>query len=192
MARVTADLLGDMDARQGAADEAATGAPADAAGTGQGSAAEAAQTQATADGADGAGGAAGAPGSASTGTAADDTAPDSPDDDEDMPFEPVQITLNQFALDALGARITAEGSMAAPEGGSLETPVGTINVRYEGVNGLIDTLTEMGFVKQEDVTGLRLMLAMFAKPAPEGGDVLTTELEGREDGSVFANGQQVK
>ncbi|WP_299362325.1 DUF2125 domain-containing protein [uncultured Paracoccus sp.] len=185
MARVTADLLGDMDARHGAADEAATGAAADAAGAGQPSAADAANAQATADGADGAG-------SASTGTASDDAAPDSPDDDEDMPFEPVQITLNQFALDALGARITADGSMAAPEGGSLETPVGTINVRYEGVNGLIDTLTEMGFVKQEDVTGLRLMLAMFAKPAPEGGDVLTTELEGREDGTVFANGQQVK
>ncbi|KGJ03371.1 hypothetical protein SAMN04487972_12238 [Paracoccus halophilus] len=109
------------------------------------------------------------------------------------PITPVEVAINRVALSMLGARIDADGKLMAPEGGDLtSTPTGQLNVTYEGVNGLIDTLASMGLIPEEQLMSTRMMLAMFAKPAAEGEDKLETRLEFKEDGSVFANGQQVK
>ena len=70
-------------------------------------------------------------------------------------------------------------------------PVGTVSARYEGLNGLIDTLVAMGVISQDEVMGYRMMLTMFARPA-EGTDVLTTELQFNEGGEIIANGQKIK
>ena len=37
-----------------------------------------------------------------------------------------------------------------------------------------------------------MMLAMFARPSDSDPETMTTEIEFREGGSIFANGQQVK
>ena len=117
-----------------------------------------------------------------------DTAPDA----AMQPFEPTEININKFAIDAVGAKVDVSGALTVPEGGSLDAPVGKVNARLDGVNGLIDKAVQMGFVPEDQVAGIRMMLAMFAKPAPEGGDVLVGEYEFKEGGQVFANGQQVK
>lgn len=122
--------------------------------------------------------------------AASQTAEAEPTDDP-MPFQPVELTINKFAIDAVGAKISAEGALKGAGGGTLETPVGTLNARMEGINKLIDTLVAMGLVKQDEVQGYRMMLAMFTKTT-EGSDVMTSAIEFKEDGSVFANGQQIK
>ena len=106
-------------------------------------------------------------------------------------FDPVALTVKQLSLDAVGAKISANGELTAPEGKTLDTPVGTLHARLEGVNTLIDTLVSMGLVPQEQVTGYRMMLAMFTKPV-EGKDEMTSDIEFKEDGSVLANGQQIK
>lgn len=108
------------------------------------------------------------------------------------PFEPVQVTINQFAIGALGASVDASGELSVPEGGNPDYPVGEVKARLEGINGLIDRLVTLGVIAEEEVAGYRLMLAMFARPAPEGGDALVSEFEFREGGQIFANGQQVK
>ncbi len=107
------------------------------------------------------------------------------------PMEPVEITINQIALSAVGAKISASGSLKPSEAGGIEEPIGTLNARYEGLNGLMDKLGSMGLVPEEQIASARMMLAMFARPG-EGTDVLTTDIEFKEGGSVFANGQQVK
>ena len=71
-------------------------------------------------------------------------------------------------------------------------PVGKLNGTFAGVNGLMDKLVAMGFVPEEQMMGMRMMLAMFAKPVDGQPDQLTSEIEFREGGSIFANGQQVK
>ena len=130
--------------------------------------------------------------------AATDAGPDGesaidPDAQQDaQPFEPTEITVNKLALDAAGARIDASGALKVPDGGSMDAPVGKLTARVEGANGLIDKLTQMGLIAEDQVAGFRMMLAMFAKPAPEGGDALVSELEFKEGGQIFANGQQVK
>ncbi|MCJ1900731.1 MULTISPECIES: DUF2125 domain-containing protein [Paracoccus] len=109
-----------------------------------------------------------------------------------QPFEPVEVAINQFALNALGAKVNAEGALKAPESGDMTTPVGEVHARYEGVNGLIDKLGAMGLIPEDQIMGVRMMMAMFAKPVAEGEDKLETRLEFKEDGSIFANGQQIK
>lgn len=108
------------------------------------------------------------------------------------PFEPTEISLNKIALSAVGASFDSSGELRVPESGDMTQPVGTLNARIEGVNGLIDRLVQLGVLNSDEVAGYRMMLAMFARPAPEGGDALVSEFEFREGGEIFANGQQVK
>lgn len=128
---------------------------------------------------------------------ADPTAtPDAPADGVDtaanspMPFEPTEMKVNRIYLDAVGAKLDGTGDFKVVDG-NFSAPEGTMNLRMEGIDGLITVLTEMGLVPQEQVSGIRMMLAMFAKPG-EGADTLVSDLEFRADGSVFANGQQIK
>lgn len=124
---------------------------------------------------------------------ADQATTDAPADEQaPEPFEPTEITINKLALSAAGAKVDASGSVTVPEGGSVDAPVGKLTARIDGANGLIDKLAEMGLIPEDQVAGVRMMLAMFAKPAPEGGDALVSEFEFKEGGQVFANGQQVK
>lgn len=107
------------------------------------------------------------------------------------PVIPTQVAINKVALSAVGAKVDASGELTIPEGGKTD-PVGHVNARLEGVNALIDTLVGMGLLNADEVGGYRMMLAMIAKPAPEGGDALVSDIEFKEGGQVFANGQQVK
>ena len=77
-------------------------------------------------------------------------------------------------------------------GSDMTTPVGEIHATYEGVNALVDKLGAMGLIPEDQIMGVRMMMAMFAKPVTEGEDKLETRLEFKEDGSIFANGQQIK
>lgn len=118
----------------------------------------------------------------------DDTAGD---DQVPLPFEVAEVTINQIALSAAGVTAAATGKLSAPEGGDISAPVGSLSARYKGLNGLIDTLAAMGVISQEEVTGYRMMLTMFARPG-EGEDVLTTELQFNPGGEILANGQKIK
>ena len=40
--------------------------------------------------------------------------------------------------------------------------------------------------------GPRMMMAMFARPVEGNPDQLQTEIEFREGGAIFANGQQIQ
>lgn len=204
-ASIDLDVTGLMKVGMDLFDPANMAAMEDAAGAME--AADAADTAAgdAADAAAGAADAADATGSAPAADAADeaeaaaDAAADAADAaaDEAMaetpsPFEPTEIAINKLAIEAVGAKIDASGNLTVPEGGSIDEPVGKLSARMDGVNGLIDTLTKMGVIPEDQVAGIRMMLAMFAQPAPEGGDALVSEFEFKEGGQVFANGQQVK
>ena len=58
-------------------------------------------------------------------------------------------------------------------------------------NGLIDKVTKMGLVPQDQAMGARMMLGMFAKPG-EGTDTMTSKIEFNADGSIMANGQRIQ
>lgn len=106
------------------------------------------------------------------------------------PFVPQDLTINRIALDAAGASAEITGSLDF--GADPARPVGTLNGTFAGVNGLMDTLVTMGLVPQEQMMGVRMMLTMFARPDADNPDRLTSQIEFRENGSIFANGQQVR
>lgn len=80
-----------------------------------------------------------------------------------MPFQPENVTINQFALDMIGAKAELTGELTIPEGTGM--PVGKVNGTFTGVNDLLEKLANMGFMPQEQLMGARMMIAMFARPA---------------------------
>lgn len=112
---------------------------------------------------------------------------------EALPFQPTRLAINDVTLNAVGAHANLKGELTAPPGGSLEEqPVGTIEGSFTGVNTLIDRLASIGLIPQDQVAGMRMMLMVFAKPVEGQQDAMTTHIELREDGSIFANGQQMQ
>lgn len=109
---------------------------------------------------------------------------------EELPIQPRSLSVNRMALNALGA--TAEFGGQLTFGEDPSQPVGTLSGDITGINQLLDTMVAMGVLPQEQLMGTRMMLAMFARPVEGEPDRLRTELEFRDDGSIFANGQQVQ
>ncbi|WP_410216322.1 DUF2125 domain-containing protein [Paracoccus sp. (in: a-proteobacteria)] len=107
-----------------------------------------------------------------------------------MPFLPRSLAIKDISVDAAGSSAQFAGDLEF--GDDPSQPVGTITGRFAGVNGLMDNLVAMGVVPQEQLMGVRMMMAMFARPVEGETDRLQTELEFREGGSIFANGQQVR
>ncbi|MDO5528225.1 MAG: DUF2125 domain-containing protein [Paracoccus sp. (in: a-proteobacteria)] len=108
------------------------------------------------------------------------------------PGELRTVNVNQLALSALGADATASGALNFPEGGEISEPVGQINAEFNGVNQLLDRLVEAGVLEASDVMPMRMGLMMFARSVEGETDRMVTDLEFREDGSIFANGQQIQ
>lgn len=115
---------------------------------------------------------------------------------EGLPAELHALTLENLKLAALGAALTGTGAFTF-DNADLATfagypkPTGEVNLTLTGANTLIDKLVNLGFVPQDQAMGARMMLGLFARPV-EGQDKMTSRIEAREDGSVFANGQRLK
>ncbi len=102
------------------------------------------------------------------------------------------LKINKFDVSAVGANVSATGELTSPEGGDLSTPIGMINGKLTGVNTLFDKLVQAGLMPEDQAMGMRMMLTMFTKADPANPDALTSDIEFKEGGQIFANGQQVK
>lgn len=118
------------------------------------------------------------------------------EDSETAPGEVESLTLNDLTLDLAGAKLTGEGAFTfdatdTTSFGGAPAPEGALDLRLVGGNGLLDKLITMGLVPQNQATGLRMMMGLFARPGP-GEDELVSKIEVTEDGQVLANGQRIK
>jgi len=113
-----------------------------------------------------------------------------PDGEAPMPFLPRSLSIKDVSLNAVGASMNLSGDLTF--GDDPRQPVGSIAGSFSGINTLLDTLVTMGVVPQDQLMGPRMMLAMFARPVEGDPDELQTEIEFREGGSIFANGQQIQ
>jgi hypothetical protein len=75
--------------------------------------------------------------------------------------------------------------------GGMPAPDGSVDLKLAGGNGLIDKLVTMGLLPQEQAMGARRMMGLFARPG-DGPDNLVSKIEVKKEGSIFANGQQIK
>ena len=113
-----------------------------------------------------------------------------------MPGELNALTLKQLLVKFAGAEVTGTGDLTFDNGdletyGGVPAPEGTINLKATGVNGLLDKLTAMGLVPEEDLMGLRMMMGMFVKMDPSAPDTMTSDLEFK-DKHFSVNGMQLQ
>ncbi|MEP3847053.1 MAG: DUF2125 domain-containing protein [Paracoccaceae bacterium] len=114
----------------------------------------------------------------------------------EVPGELNALDVTNVTVDAVGARLTGSGAFTFDNSDTetfdgLPKPLGAIDFQLLGANGLIDKLTGMGLLPQEQATGARLMLGLFASPG-EGEDSLVSKIEINEEGHVLANGQRLQ
>lgn len=115
--------------------------------------------------------------------------------EEAPPGEIHALTLNELLLRAVGAELSGKADLSFDNTDmttfdGVPAPTGKVDLTVKGGNGLLDKLVAMGLVPEEEAMGLRMMLAMFAKPG-EGEDVLNSTLEFKDKG-FYANGQRLK
>ena len=110
------------------------------------------------------------------------------------PAEVDQLQIDELTLSVAGAELTGTGAVTldydapGPFGPGTPAPDGGMTLRLAGGLGLLDTLVEMGLLPNEQAMGFRMMAGMLARPGPDGGDVLTSEIVVQPDGTVLANG----
>ncbi len=119
-----------------------------------------------------------------------------PSDMTDMPVELTAFDLNEVLVSAVGALLTGEGSFQLnPDQTGLfpgaPGAVGQATFRLNGANKLIERLVQIGILQPQDTMGLRMMLGMAARPGPEP-DSLVSTIELTPDGSIIANGMQLR
>jgi len=105
------------------------------------------------------------------------------------------LDITEFTVRAGGADITGDGAFTF-DNTDLDTfdgfprPQGEVNFAINGLNGLIDNLTEIGLIPADQAMMPRMMLGMFATPV--GDDMLTSTIGVNAQGHVIANGQRLR
>ncbi|SDC72665.1 DUF2125 domain-containing protein [Ruegeria marina] len=112
------------------------------------------------------------------------------------PGELNTLKINQLLVSLVGAKLSGTGEFEF-DNGDLESfdgmpaPSGVANLTLVGANALIDKLTAMGFISEDDAMGARMMMGMLAVPG-DAPDTLNSTIEINEQGHIMANGQRIK
>lgn len=113
-----------------------------------------------------------------------------------VPGELNALTLNKLELDAAGALLTGAGDFTFDNSDLLTfdgmpRPLGGLDLKLVGGNGLLDKLVDMGLVPEDQAMGARMMMGLFAVPG-DAPDTLTSRIEVNPEGQVIANGQRIR
>lgn len=103
------------------------------------------------------------------------------------PGELRSMTLNELQVSFGGADLTGTGDVNFASGQLLPMPVGSVDLRLTGANGLIQSLSNGGLLPPEQAGMARGMLGMFAIPGASA-DSFTSTIEFAPGGSITANG----
>ena len=100
------------------------------------------------------------------------------------------LTINEVRVSAVGAELTGTGAATFNNAGLMPVPNGAVDLRLVGANALMQKLVAMGLLPEDQMMGAMMMLGLFA--VPDGEDTLKSKIEFKEDGSIYANGQQIQ
>jgi hypothetical protein len=112
---------------------------------------------------------------------------------EKMPFQPIDLTLNELFLSVAGATLTGEGDAVFVDDISSTlsaSPFKTAQATLSLTGGiaLIDTLSQTGLVPPQMSTSVKMMLGIFARPG-DAPDTFTSDIELKDSGALTINGQ---
>lgn len=111
------------------------------------------------------------------------------------PIQVDDVNIENLKISAAGAEATAVGAFTfdwtdfqtIP---GMPRPQGALTVNLNGANALMDNLTAMGLIAEQDLMMPRMMMGMFATPV--GDDMLESVIEVNDQGHVLANGQRLQ
>lgn len=115
---------------------------------------------------------------------------------EAMPGEIQSANIDALKLSIAGAELTGDGGFTF-DNSDMQTfpgmprPSGAVDLKLTGGNGLLDKLVGMGLLPEEQASGARMMMGLFAVPV-EGEDTLNSKIEINDEGQVLANGQRLR
>ena len=118
-----------------------------------------------------------------------ETATASPGKIESLSLEALEISIAGASLTGDGA-FTFDNDDLASFGG-VPRPQGSLDLALTGGITLLDTLTAMNVVPQQQALGIKALSGLFTTPGP-GPDTLTSRIEIDPTGRVLANGQQIR
>jgi hypothetical protein len=112
------------------------------------------------------------------------------------PPEVSAVTIKEIRLKMVGAELTGNGDLTLDNTdlvtfSGMPAPTGILNFTLTGGNGVLDKLTAMGLVPEDQLMGVRMMMGMFATAATDGSDTMTSVVEFKDKG-LFVNGQQLQ
>ncbi|MGZ9809224.1 DUF2125 domain-containing protein [Pseudoroseicyclus sp. H15] len=112
-----------------------------------------------------------------------------------LPGELYELNLDELTLNLIGAAISGSGNFTFDNNDlttfdGMPRPEGEATFRIDGANALLGKLADMGLVPQDQLMGARMMLGLFAESV--GDDSLQSTITVTGDGSVLANGQQLR
>ncbi|MGR3465882.1 hypothetical protein [Limimaricola sp.] len=105
------------------------------------------------------------------------------------------LTLDRLVLRLAGAELLGDGGFTF-DNSDFETfpgfprPEGRIDLKIDGLNGLIEDLSTLGVIPAEQLMGARMMLGLFTTTV--GNDEMTSTIEINPEGHVIANGQRIQ
>lgn len=120
---------------------------------------------------------------------------------QEMPVQVQEIGVNRLLLSAGGAEIEARGAFAVDNtrfeaGLGIPQFIGTLDLRAAGLNSLIDRLVLVApdLFGEAEALSLRGVLSAYTTKGTDGTgkESLTTRIEVKEDGTIFANGRRLK
>ena len=113
----------------------------------------------------------------------------------EVPGELNSVDINDLTVKIAGAEVMGTGAFTFDNTDTttipgMPRPEGSMEVKINGVNGLLDKLVSMGLIPEDQAMMPRMMMGMFATVV--GEDQLTSKIEIDADGGIFANGQQIQ
>ena len=101
------------------------------------------------------------------------------------------LDIKSLHLAGAGADLSGTGALSFDNAARGPMPSGVIDLKLKDGMKLIDNLVKMGLLPQDEATGAKMMLGIFAKPG-DTPDTLVSKIEMTADGHVLANGQRLK
>ncbi|MEO0750327.1 MAG: DUF2125 domain-containing protein [Pseudomonadota bacterium] len=113
-----------------------------------------------------------------------------------QPGELHSVDVEDLTVRAAGAELLGKGAFTFDNGDlttfdGLPAPTGKLDLSLAGGNGLLDKLVAMGLIPDQEASGVRMMMGLFAVPGSEP-DTLTSTIEVQGNGQIFANGQRIQ
>lgn len=106
------------------------------------------------------------------------------------------VRINRLAFSAVNTELTGTGAFNFNNDdletfGGMPAPDGSILFKLSGLDGLIDNLTEIGLIADDDIMGIRMGIMLMAVTGDKD-DTLVSDIKITPDGQISANGKRIK